>query len=135
MESFYSGWVENAGKTDSICETIDLETETGCVYLVHDNPETTKRDFDLLMLIEEKYPNLLHSNAPLFLPPDDGSELTPQIRNILNSDTETLIYDIISFYKNGSKGEPIIPEKLLKANPYNREIMELLKNIKRSMTG
>lgn len=131
MESFYSGWVENAGKTDSICETIDLETETGCVYLVHDNPETTKRDFDLLMLIEEKYPNLLHSNAPLFLPPDDGSELTPQIRNILNSDTETLIYDIISFYKNGAKGEPIIPEKLLKANPYNREIMELLKKISR----
>ena len=131
MESFYSGWVENAGKTDSICETIDLETETGCVYLVHDDAETTKRDFDLLMLIEEKYPNLLHSNTSLFLPPEDSSELTPQITDILKSDTETLIYDIISFYKNGSKGEPIVPEKLLKANPYNREIMELLKKISR----
>ncbi len=129
MRSFYSGWVENAGKAAGICKTVDLETETGCVYLVHDNDETTKRDFDLLMLIEEKYPNLLHSNASLFLPPDDSSELTPQIADILNSDTETLIYDIISFYKNGSIGEPIVPEKLLEANPYNRKIMDLLKSI------
>ena len=129
MKSFYSGWVENAGKADSIRETIDLETETGCVYLVHDDSETTKRDFDLLMHIEEKYPNLLHSNTSLFLPPEDDSELTPEIMDILNSDTETLISDIISFYKNGSEGDPIVPEKLLRSSPYNREIMELLKNI------
>jgi biotin carboxylase len=129
MRSYYSGWVENAGKTDSIAETIDLETEIGCVYMVHDDPEVTKRDFDLLMLIEEKYPDLLHSDKPLFLPPEDASGLTPDIRFILGSDTESLINDIISFYKNGSKGDPIIPEKLLNANPYNREIMDILKSI------
>lgn len=129
MKSFYSGWVENAGKTDSIRETIDLETETGCVYLVHDDSETTKKDFDLLMLIEENYPNLLHSNTSLFLPPEDDSELTPEIMSVLNSDTETLITDIIAFYRNGSKRNPVVPEKLVKANPYNREIMELLKKI------
>ena len=39
MKSYYSGWVENAGRTDVIHETVDLETETGCVYLVHDDPE------------------------------------------------------------------------------------------------
>ena len=129
MESFYSGWVENAGKTDRLRETIDLETETGCVYLVHDDAETTKRAFELLMLIEEKYPDLLHSNTSLFVPPKDSSELTPEIMDILKRDTETLILDIVSFYKNGSEGTPIIPEKLLNANPYNREIMEALKNI------
>ena len=153
MESFYSGWVENAGKTDrlrktidlgqayepdavlyarktkSLRKTIDLETETGCVYLVHDDPETAKREFDLLMLIEEKYPNLLHSNTSLFIPPEDSSEFTPEIMDILECDTETLILDIISFYKNGSKGNPIVPEKLLDANPYNREIMDVLKKI------
>ena len=77
MESFYSGWVESAGKTDRLRETIDLETEIGCVYLVHDDEETTKREFELLMLIEEKYPDLLHSNKPLFIPPEVSSELTP----------------------------------------------------------
>ena len=129
MDSFYSGWVESAEKTDRIPETIDLETETGCIYLVHDDPETTKREFALLMLIEEKYPDLLYSNTSLFIPPEDSAELTPEIMDILKRDTETLISDIISFYKNGSEGNPIVPEKLLNANPYNREIMDILKNI------
>ena len=129
MKSYYSGWVENAGKTDSIHETVDLETETGCVYLVHDDPEITKKDFDILMLIEEKYPNLLHSDAPLFLPPENEAELTKEITDILSGDTETLINDIIRYYKNGCGGDPIVPEKLLNADPYNREIMELLKSI------
>ncbi len=129
LESFHSGWVENAGKTDRLCETVDLETETGCVYLVHDDPKEAKREFDLLMFIEEKYPNLLHSNTSLFLPPEDDSELTPEILDILNSDNETLIFDIISYYKSGSKGNPIVPEKLLEANPYNREIMAILEKI------
>lgn len=129
MDSFYSGWVESAEKTDHIRETIDLETETGCVYLVHDDPETTKREFELLMLIEEKYPDLLYSNTSLFIPPEDSAELTPEIMDILRRNTETLILDIISYYKNGSKGNPIVPEKLLNANPYNREIMDVLKKI------
>lgn len=129
MDSFYSGWVESAEKTDRIPETIDLETETGCIYLVHDDPETTKREFSLLMLIEEKYPDLLYSNTSLFIPPEDSAELTPEIMDILKRDTEALISDIISFYKNGSEGNPIVPEKLLNANPYNREIMDILKNI------
>ena len=129
MDSFYSGWVESAEKTDHIPETIDLETETGCIYLVHDDPETTKREFALLMLIEEQYPDLLYSNTSLFIPPEDSAELTPEIMDILKRDTETLISDIISFYKNGSEGNPIVPEKLLYANPYNREIMDILKNI------
>ena len=129
LKSYYSGWVENAGKTDWLPETIDLETEIGCIYLVHDDPKIAKRDFDLLMLIEEKYPDLLHSDKPLFLPPEDKSELTPEIEEICKRDTETLIFDIISFYKNGSKGNPIVPEKLVKAKPYNQEIMDLLKSI------
>jgi hypothetical protein len=71
----------------------------------------------------------LHSDKPLFLPPEDKSELTPEIVEICKRDTETLIFDIISFYKNGSKGNPIVPEKLVKAKPYNQEIMDLLKSI------
>lgn len=129
MKSFYSGWVENAGMTDRLQETTDLETETGCVYLIHDEAELVKKEFDLLMSIEEKYPNLLQSDAPLFLPPEDASELTPEIRRVLAADTETLINDILSYYENGAEGTPPVPEELLNANAYNREIMDLLKTI------
>ena len=132
MKSYYSGWVENAGKTSTLHETIDLETETGCVYLVHDDQNISKTEFELLMLIEEKYPNLLYSEEPLFFPPENPSGLTPDIRKILTCDTETLIIDIISYYKNDEKGEPPVPDELLEANPYNREIMDLLKTISKS---
>ena len=46
-----------------------------------------------------------------------------------DADTETLIHDILSYYENGTEGTPPVPEKLLNANAYNREIMELLKTI------
>ena len=129
LRSYNSGWLENAGRTSILHETVDLETETGCVYLVHDNPEVTKQDFDLLMLIEEKYPNLLYSDGLLFVPPENNEDITPKIREILDKDTETLITEIIAYYRNGAKGEPIVPEALLESNPYNREIMELLGKI------
>ena len=129
LRSYSSGWVENAGKTQIIHETIDLETETGCVYLVHDDSEVTKKDFELLMLIEEEYPNLYYSDDPLFIPPRNEEDITPEIRNILKQDTETLISDIIAYYRNGATADPIVPEALLEADPYNREIMELFREI------
>ena len=100
MRSYYYGWVANAGKTDMLHETIDLETATGYVFLVHDDPEVSRKEFELLMCIEEKYPDLLHSDTSLFLPPEDPVEITPEIR-----------------------------DALLEANAYNREILELLKEI------
>ena len=129
MRSYNSGWVENAGKTGILHETIDLETETGCIYLVHNDPEVSKKDFELLMLIEEKYPDLLHSDSPLFIAPADQEDMTPEIRRILERDTETLIKDIIAYYRKGAEGDPIVPQALLDADPYNREIMELFKEI------
>lgn len=129
MKSYYSGWMENAGKTDIIPETIDLETETGCVYLVHDDSEVAKSDFDILMRLEEEYPDLLYTGNSLFLPPDNEADITPEIMDVLNSDPETLILDILRYYKNGAKGKPIVPKKLLEANPYNQGIMEILKLI------
>ena len=47
----------------------------------------------------------------------------------MNSDPETLILDILRFYKNGSAGNAIVPIKLLEANSYNQGIMEILKLI------
>ena len=129
MKSFYSGWVENAGMTNMIHETIDLETETGCAYLVHDDPEVVRNDFDTLMIIEEKYPDLFHSDGFLFNPPENDADMTEEIRDILSMDTETLITKIISYYRKGAQGDPVVPEALLEADPYNREIMELLKRI------
>jgi hypothetical protein len=129
LRSYNSGWLENAGKTSILHETVDLETETGCVYLVHDDIEVTKQDFEMLMFIEEKYPNLLYSDGLLFVPPENNEDITPKIREILDKDTETLITEIIAYYRNGAKGEPIVPEALLESNPYNREIMELLGKI------
>ena len=129
MKSFQSGWVSNAGLTEILRETVDLETETGCVYLVHDDENVTRKEFELLMFIEENYPKLLHSDSPLFLAPDDKSQITPRIAEILQSDTEGLIFDIIEYFRKGAQGEPIVPESLLELCPYNREIMELLKRL------
>lgn len=129
MRSFYSGWMENAGRTDMIYKTVDLETETGCVYLVHDDPDVTKNDFDILMRLEEEYPDLLYTGKSLFLPPDNESDITPEIMGILNRDPETLIFDILTNYKNGAKGNTIIPKKLLEVSPYNQGILEILKQI------
>lgn len=126
MKSFYSGWVENAGRTDMLHETVDLETETGCVYLVHDDPEVVKREFEQLMYIEENYPKLLQSDGSLFVAPEDPSWITPEIEEVMNEDPEVLISDIMSWYKNGGQGESIVPEDLLDAVPYNHRIMELL---------
>ena len=81
------------------------------------------------MLIEEKYPTLLYSDGLLFVPPENNEDITPKIREILDKDTETLIAEIIAYYRNGAKGEPIVPEALLESNSYNREIMELLRKI------
>ena len=128
MKSYYSGWVENAGLTERLRETIDLETETGCVYMVHDDPDVVKREFDLLMYIEENYPKLLYSDEPLFLPPEDASQITPEIESILNDDPETLITRIIAYYRDGAQGEPVVPEKLLEASEYNRRILELIRS-------
>jgi hypothetical protein len=129
MRSYYSGWVENAGRTDRIPETVDLETETGCVYLVHDDPEISQNDFDILMRLEEEYPDLLYTGKPLFLPPDNESDITPEVMDLLNRDPETLIFDILKYYKNGAKGKPIVPKELLEASPYNQGILEILKQI------
>ncbi len=129
LKSFQSGWVTNAGMTDLLRETVDLETETGCAYLVHDDDNVTRKEFEFLMFVEEHYPKLFHSNEPLFLAPDDKSQITPRIAEILESDTEGLISDIITYFRNGAQGEPIVPESLLESCPYNREIMELLKRL------
>ena len=129
MKSYYSGWVENAGKTDHICETVDLETETGCVYLVHDDPQVSKKDFEQLMFIEEKYPDLLHSDTPLFLSPENDEDITPEIRAVLDKDPESLISDILSCYKNGIDVTSVAPESLINARKYNRDIVELLRQI------
>lgn len=109
MRSYYSGWVENAGKTDMLHETIDLETATGYAFLVHDDPEVTRKEFELLMRIEEKYPDLLHSDTSLFLPPEDPVEITPEIRAVLDMDTETLISDIIAFLQKWCRRETDCP--------------------------
>ena len=129
MKSFYSGWVENAGRTDMLHETVDLETETGCVYLVHDDPAVVKREFELLMYIEENCPKLLQSDEPLFVPPEDKTQITPDIKSVLDEDPEVLISNIMAWYKNGAQGEAVVPEALLDAAPYNRRIMELIRDL------
>ena len=129
MKSYVSGSVNNAAKSRKILETKDLKTEAGCIYLVHDDPEVTKKEFELLLAIEEHRPELLYSNSSLFLPPEDDSELTPEMEEVLNRDPETLIHDIITFYRSGGEGKPVVPEKLIEARNYNRDIMDWLKKI------
>jgi biotin carboxylase len=126
MKSFYSGWVSSAARSSILQETKDLKTETGCIYMVHDDSEVTKKEFWDLMEIEEKHPELLHSNGPLFQPPEDAAKLTPEMAEVLERDPETLILDIILWLRNGKQGTPVVPEDLVSANDHNREIMEWL---------
>jgi hypothetical protein len=127
MKSFYSGWVDNAGKTDMLYETKDLETETGCIYMVHDDPEVVKKEFELLMYIEENYPRLLQSDGPFLDPPEDASVITPEVLSVLNEDPEVLAHRIMEYYRDSATGEPVVPEILLEASPYNRRILELIR--------
>ena len=129
MKSYHSGWVTNAGRTDFIHKTVDLETETGCVYLVHDDDAVTKKDFEFLMYVEENYPKMLYSDEPLFVFPDNEAEITPEIEAILHSDTETLINTLISYFKNGEKGKLPVPDKLIDFCPYNHEVVNLIKRL------
>ena len=100
----------------------------GC-HLVHDDPEISQNDFDILMRLEEEYPDLLYTGKSLFLPPDNESDITPGVMDLLNRDPETLIFDILKYYKNGAKGKPIVPKELLEASPYNQGLLEILKQI------
>lgn len=127
MKSFYSGWVDNAGKTDMLYETKDLETETGCIYMVHDDPEVVKKEFELLVYIEENYPRLLQSDGPFLDPPEDASVITPEVLSVLNEDPEVLAHRIMEYYRDSATGEPVVPEILLEASPYNRRILELIR--------
>ena len=79
--------------------------------------------------LEEEYPDLLYTGKSLFLPPDNESDITPEVMDLLNRDPETLIFDILNYYKNGAKGKPIVPKELLEASPYNQGILEILKQI------
>ena len=69
--------------------------ENNFLYLVHDDPEISQNDFDILMRLEEEYPDLLYTGKSLFLPPDNESDITPEVMDLLNRDPETLIFDIL----------------------------------------
>jgi len=99
------------------------------VYLVYEDDEVTRREFEFLMKLEEQYPELLYSNGPLFHAPEDTSMITPEMDRILRSDTETLLADLIKACRAGE--ESIIPECLLELCPYNREIMDLIQEFSR----
>jgi hypothetical protein len=72
---------------------------------------------------------MLTSRLPLFLPPEDASQITPEMERVLNEDPEVLISNIMAWYKNGTQGEAVVPEALLDAAPYNRRIMELIRGL------
>ena len=61
-----------------------------------------------------EYPSIHSSNSILW------------IRSFI---PETVIFDILNYYKNGAKGKPIVPKELLEASPYNQGILEILKQI------
>ena len=60
---------------------------------------------------------------------EDAAEVTPEMESVLNADPEELISRILAYYRDGARGEPVVPEKLLDASPENRRIMELLRRI------
>jgi len=118
LESYHSGWLENAGKVSVIGKTIDLETETGCVYLLHENADIVKSEFEMLNLIEDKFPELFYSDKPLFRGVPD-----------FDMDTEYALSKMISYYRNGCRGTPVIPQSVIDADPYNRRIVEVIRNL------
>ncbi|MBR1524210.1 MAG: ATP-grasp domain-containing protein [Lachnospiraceae bacterium] len=129
LRSYYSGWVDNAGRTDCLQKTVDLETETGLINMVHDDPNVVSKEFEALIYIEEHYPELFQSNASIFHFPENEQEVTPGIRAVMEKDIEVLISEIIAYYRNGEQGEPPVPDELLKVSLHNRVILALLEGI------
>ena len=96
--------------------------------MVHDDPGVVKKEFELLMYIEENYPRLLQSDGPFLDPPEDASLITPEVLSVLNEDPEVLAHRIMEYYRDSATGEPVVPEMLLEASPYNRRILELIRD-------
>ena len=63
LRSYYSAEFGEIGKTDLLRQTMDMETEAGLIYLIHDDEQQVRDDCDLLHLLETRYPRMLYQSS------------------------------------------------------------------------
>lgn len=74
MQSVYTYSLNESSGTFHLNKTEDLDSNSGMIYLVHDNPEVVRRECDLLHLLEEKYFRILfHGIGKKETPPDENA--------------------------------------------------------------
>ncbi len=60
LKSFHSCGIQTSAKSNSIEKTVDLETETGFIFLYHEDYSVISQEFELLKKLESKYFGLLY---------------------------------------------------------------------------
>ena len=71
LKSLYSFSLNNSAEIFHLEKTEDLETASGMIYLIHDDENVTKRECDLLHLLETNYFRILfHGTGKKETPPD-----------------------------------------------------------------
>ena len=60
LKSYYLCSISNSALNDSIHRTIDLETSPGTIYMISDDYETVKKEYDLLSVLESHFFGLLY---------------------------------------------------------------------------
>ena len=76
LQSLYCADLQSGSEIFHLSRTEDLETASGEVYLIHDDPEVVKRECDLLHLLETKYFRILYHGI--------GAKETPKDEHALS---------------------------------------------------
>ena len=85
LQSLYRYSLVEAADRLHLVKTEDLETASGMIYMVHDDPEVTKRECDLLHLLESSYFRMLfHGTGKKETPPDENAITIADAVRIVN---------------------------------------------------
>jgi biotin carboxylase len=71
LQSLYGYFINDSAQNFHLKKTEDLDSNSGMIFLVHDNPEVTKRECSLLHLLETNYFRMLfHGSGKKETPPN-----------------------------------------------------------------
>ena len=96
LKSLYAYSINESTDTFHLEKTEDLDSESGILYLVHDDPEVTKRECELLHLLETNYFRMLfHGTGKKETPPDKNAlSLKEAFRIMVPSGCSLIVSDL-----------------------------------------
>ena len=63
LSSFHSCSIVTSAVADDLYKTVDLETEAGLIYMLHEDHNILKKEYDLLKELESRYFRLLYQES------------------------------------------------------------------------